>query len=83
MRVSLPVEPFFKTESEAATLSYIRTHTSIPVPEVIEWDSSADNPLGFEWVLVDKVEGVCMGEQEVRGQGWSDGADGAVVETVA
>src|SRR2546421_11642139 len=31
LRVSLPVDPFFKTESEVATLAYVRRHTSIPV----------------------------------------------------
>lgn len=60
MRVSLPVEPFFKTESEVATLAYIHAHTSIPVPEVIAYDSRADNTLGFEWVLLEKMEGSCL-----------------------
>ncbi|WEW59784.1 hypothetical protein PRK78_005264 [Emydomyces testavorans] len=60
MRVSLPVEPFFKTESEAATLAYIRKHTSIPVPRVLGYDSSAKNDLGFEWILLEKIEGVCL-----------------------
>jgi aminoglycoside phosphotransferase len=58
MRVSLPVDPFFKTESEAATLAYVGRHTSIPVPKVIAYDSSSNSKLGFEWMLLEKIEGV-------------------------
>lgn len=59
-RVSLPVEPFYKTESEVATLSYIRSHTLIPVPRVLAFDASFDNELGFEWILMEKVKGVSL-----------------------
>lgn len=34
MRVSLPVQPHFKTMSETATITYIRHHTDIPAPKV-------------------------------------------------
>ena len=57
-RATLPIVPFYKTESEVATLAYLRAKTSIPVPQTIAWDSSADNDLGFEWILMDKVAGV-------------------------
>ncbi|KAL8787243.1 MAG: hypothetical protein Q9195_007853 [Heterodermia aff. obscurata] len=57
-RATLPVVPFYKTESEVATLAYLRAKTSIPVPRAIAWNSSADNDLGFEWILMDKVAGV-------------------------
>lgn len=62
MRVTLPVDPFFKTESESATLAYIRTYTSVPVPNVIAYDSSAENSLGFEWILLEKIDGVPLSE---------------------
>lgn len=57
MRVSLPVDPHLKTSSEAATLEYIRRHTTIPVARVVAFDASADNELGFEWILMEKVPG--------------------------
>lgn len=56
-RVVLPVDPFYKTESEVATLAYPRKHTNIPVPRVISWSSSADSVLGYEWVLLEKIDG--------------------------
>jgi aminoglycoside phosphotransferase (APT) family kinase protein len=58
MRVALPVDPFFKTESEVATIEYIRRHSSIPVPRIVAYASSASNELGFEWILMEKIDGV-------------------------
>ena len=58
MRVALPVDPYFKTESEVATIEYIRRHTSIPVPQVVAYSSSPCNELGFEWILMEKISGV-------------------------
>ena len=59
-RVALPVEPFYKTASEVATLCYIREHTFAPVPRVIAHSSTTDNELGFEWILMDKILGVSL-----------------------
>ncbi|RPA89054.1 hypothetical protein L873DRAFT_1823550 [Choiromyces venosus 120613-1] len=61
-RVSLPVEPFYKTTSEVATLAYIRRYTTIPVPEVIAHCATAENELGFQWILMEKVHGVPLRE---------------------
>ena len=62
MRITLPVEPFYKTESESATLAYIRKHTSISVPNVVAYDSNHENPLGFEWMLLEKIDGVPLSD---------------------
>ncbi|KAI1765434.1 hypothetical protein GGR53DRAFT_265839 [Hypoxylon sp. FL1150] len=58
MRVTLPVCPRLKTESEVATLRWIDDNTRLPVPKVRYYDSSRDNPLGFEWILMDRMEGI-------------------------
>ena len=65
-RVTSPVEPFYKTASEVATLSYIREHTSVPVPRVIAHSSIAENELGCEWILMERVPGVALSSV------WSD-----------
>ena len=57
-RVTLPVEPYYKTESEVATIAYLRANTSIPVPQVFAWDSDRSNELHFEWILMAKIDGV-------------------------
>ena len=59
-RVALPVEPFYKTASEAGTISYIRAHTFAPVPRVIARSSTSDNELSFEWILMEKIPGVSL-----------------------
>ena len=58
MLVGLPVDPYFKTASEVATLQFVGKNTSVPVPRVIAFDSSADNELGFEWILKTRLPGV-------------------------
>jgi hypothetical protein len=50
-RVKLPVCPFYKTESEVATLKYIRINTEIPVATIVAWDSTAKDDLDFEWII--------------------------------
>ncbi|KAL4804699.1 phosphotransferase enzyme family-domain-containing protein [Aspergillus unguis] len=62
MRVALPVEPFFKTESEVALMGFLRKHTSLPVPKVVVYSSSADNDLRFEWALLEYIEGVPLAD---------------------
>ncbi|RPA74547.1 hypothetical protein BJ508DRAFT_366176 [Ascobolus immersus RN42] len=60
-RVALPLYPHYKTASEVANLLFLRKHTTIPVPQVIAYNSSADtsdNELGFEWILMERVKGV-------------------------
>ncbi|KAI0451395.1 phosphotransferase enzyme family-domain-containing protein [Xylaria acuta] len=57
MRVSLPVCPRTKTEAEVATLGWVSQHTPLPVPRVRAYDSSRSNPLGYEWLLMTKLEG--------------------------
>ncbi|KAJ8125932.1 hypothetical protein O1611_g7704 [Lasiodiplodia mahajangana] len=58
MRVSLPICPRTKTEAEVATLDWVRQHTHFHVPRVRAYDSSRYNPIGFEWILMTKLEGI-------------------------
>ena len=63
MRVSLPVEPQFKTLSEVATLDFVRKNTSLPVPKVISYCSTSSNPIGYEWILMDMMPGTPLKER--------------------
>ena len=85
MRVAIPVEPFFKTESEVATMDYVRKHTSLPVPRVLAYDSSTSNQVGFEWIVMDgrgRNSRERMEHDGVFGQAASDGRVGPVHEAV-
>lgn len=58
LRVTLPMDPVFKTASEVATIEAVRTFTSVPVPEILAFQASSDNDLGFEWILMERMPGV-------------------------
>ncbi|KFX90998.1 hypothetical protein V490_06148 [Pseudogymnoascus sp. VKM F-3557] len=52
LRLSLPVDPRFKTLSEVATMEWMRSNTSIPVARVIRYAESRANIVGCEWILM-------------------------------
>jgi hypothetical protein len=56
MRLSAPVDPYFKTAGRVATLKFVGK-TYIPVPRVIYLDYSAGKELSFEWILMAKLPG--------------------------
>ncbi|KGO69662.1 Aminoglycoside phosphotransferase [Penicillium italicum] len=62
MRVSLPVDPQYKVMSEVATMDWVRRVTSLPIPRIITYQSSRDNLVGFEWMLMTKMPGKPFGE---------------------
>ncbi|KAF5261463.1 hypothetical protein FOXYS1_7862 [Fusarium oxysporum] len=57
MRVTLPVYPRHKTRAEVITLKWVRENTTIPAPEVFAFDDSNDNEIGFEWILIEFMQG--------------------------
>lgn len=57
MRVSLPVCPRTKTRGEVTTLQFLRRATTVPVPEVVAFDDSSENDIGFEWILMEFMPG--------------------------
>ena len=61
-RIALPVDPHYKTESEVATTEIVRHFTDIPVPIIYAYDSSTDNALGMEWILMEKIRGKKLDE---------------------
>ncbi|KIM36094.1 hypothetical protein M413DRAFT_31995 [Hebeloma cylindrosporum] len=60
-RVVAPVKPLFKTESEVAAMDFVRSRTSLPVPQVFAYCSEANNPVGAEWLIMEHMSGVEMG----------------------
>ncbi|KAK5651372.1 hypothetical protein OQA88_12529 [Cercophora sp. LCS_1] len=57
MRVTLPVYPRRKMRVEVATLRWVRENTSVPAPKVFGFDDSNNNEIGFEWILMEFMEG--------------------------
>lgn len=62
MRVSLPVDPQWKTISEVATMEWMRLNTALPVPKIFAHQASQENAIGFEWILMAKVPGKTLAD---------------------
>ncbi|KAL6709562.1 hypothetical protein ACN47E_001497 [Coniothyrium glycines] len=46
------------TNSEVATIAYIRAHTTIPVPKILDWNDDPTNSTGTEYIIMEHVPGV-------------------------
>ncbi|EFE37825.1 hypothetical protein TRV_07482 [Trichophyton verrucosum HKI 0517] len=55
--------PLLTTASEVATLKFLRSRISIRVPEVYVWDSDSSNPVGAEYIIMEKICGVALAEK--------------------
>lgn len=47
----------YATASEVATLTLLRSK-GVPVPEVYGWSSTADNPVGVEYIIMEHASGI-------------------------
>nr|POE99346.1 altered inheritance of mitochondria protein 9, mitochondrial [Quercus suber] len=53
---------YHSVASEAATLHFLRLH-GIPVPKVLDYSPVAANPVGTEFILLEKIKGTPLSEQ--------------------
>ncbi|KAL8325697.1 hypothetical protein RB597_008797 [Gaeumannomyces tritici] len=56
VRVGLPIAPYYKIESEVATILFAHAHC-VPTPRVLFFDSSAKNPLGLDCMFLEIAKG--------------------------
>ena len=56
LRVSKPILPFFKVESEVASICFAQDQ-GVPVPQVYYYDSSGQNTLGLDWIIYERIPG--------------------------
>ncbi|ROV87932.1 hypothetical protein VSDG_09452 [Cytospora chrysosperma] len=54
--------PRLVTNSEVATIAYIRENTSIPVPKILDWSDDPTNPSGTEYIIMEYAPGVQLHE---------------------
>ncbi|KAI1459988.1 kinase-like domain-containing protein [Annulohypoxylon moriforme] len=62
LRVAANYWPRIKSENEHGVMNCVRSRTSIPVPEVIGFDHSDKNPLGYEYSLLARVPGETLSD---------------------
>uniref|UniRef100_A0A8H7TV68 Aminoglycoside phosphotransferase domain-containing protein n=1 Tax=Bionectria ochroleuca TaxID=29856 RepID=A0A8H7TV68_BIOOC len=56
IRICMPILPEVKTECEVATIHWVQSHTSLPVPKILAYQSHCKNQIGFEWILMEKLK---------------------------
>lgn len=58
-RIPTPIAgpPHYTIASEVATMDFLRTVLKLPVPEVLVYSATSDNPVGAEYILMERVEG--------------------------
>ncbi|CAG7921350.1 unnamed protein product [Penicillium olsonii] len=58
-RIPTPVAgpPHYTTASKVATMDFLRSILKLLVPEVLAYSASSDNPIGAEYILMERVKG--------------------------
>ncbi|KAJ5135715.1 Mitochondria protein Fmp29 [Penicillium bovifimosum] len=58
-RIPTPIAgpPHYTTASEVATMNFLRAVLKLPVPKVLAYSASSDNPVGAEYILMERVNG--------------------------
>lgn len=58
-RIPTPIAgpPHYMTASEVATIDSLRSVLKLPVPKVLAYSTSPDNPVGAEYILMERVDG--------------------------
>ncbi|KAI9036879.1 phosphotransferase family protein [Aspergillus affinis] len=49
--------PGLVTNSEVATMTYLRSKLNLAIPNVLEWNDSSSNPVGNEYIVQEHVAG--------------------------
>ncbi|CAM6101954.1 unnamed protein product [Calypogeia fissa] len=57
LRVSGTHFPSIKTLNECTILKWLSAQTQIPVPQVLHYDATRDNPIGYEFILMTMAVG--------------------------
>ncbi|ROW04488.1 hypothetical protein VMCG_05038 [Cytospora schulzeri] len=55
---SIAGPPRLVTNSEVATMAYLREKTNIPIPQVLDWSDDPLNPVGTEYIIMEHVSGI-------------------------
>ncbi|KAK2831886.1 hypothetical protein FQN49_007067, partial [Arthroderma sp. PD_2] len=53
----------YTTASEAATMRFLRDTLQIPVPRVLTYSSTSDNPVGAEYIIMERLQGENLGSR--------------------
>ncbi|KAJ5788891.1 phosphotransferase enzyme family protein [Penicillium psychrosexuale] len=54
---SIAGPPHYTTASEVATINFLRNVLGLPVPKILAYSTSASNPVGAEYIIMEYVQG--------------------------
>jgi aminoglycoside phosphotransferase (APT) family kinase protein len=57
LRISGTHLPRIKTENEVAIMTWVAQNTKIPIPQVVRYDSSTNNPIRHEYTIITRAPG--------------------------
>lgn len=49
--------PMYATASEVATMEFARTILDLPVPKVLAWNATDENPVETEYIIMEEAKG--------------------------
>jgi len=62
LRIAGDHVPHIKTENEAAVLTWLNKNTTIPVPDLVAFDSTSNNELNREYLIMSRCPGVPLSD---------------------
>lgn len=54
--------PHYTTASEVATVNFLRSILQLPAPHILGWSSTSGNPVGAEYIIMEKAKGTVLSE---------------------
>ncbi|KAJ6119026.1 hypothetical protein N7471_013646 [Penicillium samsonianum] len=55
--------PRLTTNSEVATMTYLQSKISLPIPKILDWNDNPSNPTGTEYIIQEHVAGVQLHQE--------------------
>lgn len=63
-RIPTPIAgPRYTTASKVATIDFLRTVLELPVPKILDYSASSENPIGAEYIIMERIHGESLGSR--------------------